>query len=466
MANDFSVPGQVHILSRVQIRLRYIFLAIVFFFIYKQLHQFVSPNSASQSQFSNDHVSTPIGSARTNHNGAGRVDGGDDRSSIPGINSPVVGVKSVVDQAPASAEYGFETSVDDLPTHLYSRIGKVTSLYYEKSSSSSQAYERALLSHKKHDEHFGYKHFIQRRNAIDRFWSKHAYLIHLLVQELNKPAAERLEWLFWHDADVVLLNSEMPLEMFLPPEGNRWAHINLLVSNDLNGLNDGTFFVRVCEWSVYLFAAGLSFPLYRPKAKLRLDEQSALQMVLQYDKYKNNTLHVPQEWFNAYHNYGHDEGIPPEWLYNFRESVPGDLLVHFPGWSGDTQVDIIDKYLGKVGWTGSEKKKWNIQFSDTKYAKDIPEWWKVNAERETIIQGEFWRRYHIITELGGKMDKKRDLYTQKLKAEMSSNGAAVSDINKAVKRYLTTFNQKRIDALRIEEKMRLNGTHLDNVKAA
>ena len=180
-------------------------------------------------------------------------------------------------------------------TELRSRIAKVTSIFYEEPDLSTRTYERALLSHIEHNKMWGYKHYVQRRGELGP-WSKHSYLLMLLVDELAKSPSERLDWLFWHDADTLLMNNLIPLETFLPPPGHEWSHINLLVTNDLEGLNDGVFFVRVCEWSIYFFAAGLSYPQYRPEVQLRHDEQGALNMLVREDKFKNNTIHVPQSW--------------------------------------------------------------------------------------------------------------------------------------------------------------------------
>jgi hypothetical protein len=104
-------------------------------------------------------------------------------------------------------------------------------------------------------------------------WSKHAFLLTILGAELAKPAAERLEWLFWHDRDTILMNPNVPLEVFLPPNQD----VNLVVTNDRHGLNNGVFLVRVNEWAVRLFAAALSLKEYNPDIQLKYSEQSAME---------------------------------------------------------------------------------------------------------------------------------------------------------------------------------------------
>ncbi len=65
---------------------------------------------------------------------------------------------------------------------------------------------RALRSHKVHNDLHGYRHFIGSREVVSELtesdvqgrptgaWSKPAYLISVLVAELERPAHERLEW--------------------------------------------------------------------------------------------------------------------------------------------------------------------------------------------------------------------------------------------------------------------------------
>lgn len=452
MASDASFPRYMSSTFRPFVAIRYVGLTVLLLFILYQVGQ-----HTSDGRFSKGYATTLT--SATSSNGSSKGENHNEAHAETPISSPD---HTGLDDS--SAAYDFETPTTETSTHLYSRVGKVTSIWYEASSLTSQAYELALLSHKRHDETFGYKHFVQRRGAIEKLWSKHAYLIHLLVQELNKPPADRLDWLFWHDADVVLLNSLIPLEAFLPPMGDKWEHINLLISNDLGGLNDGTFFVRVCEWSVYFFAAGLSFPYYRPEVNLRFDEQSALQFLLEETKYRNNTLHVPQKWFNAYHHWGHDETVPPEWHYDYQENAPGDLLVHLPG-AGNNRVGIINEYIEKVSPVGTERDKWNVAFNDTVYPKVIKEWWEKDAEREKTRQEEYWRRYHVLKHTGGQMDRERDAAVKKIKEDLAETGAADSEVEAKVKEYEVGWKKKKMEALREEELLRLAGTHEDYIKA-
>lgn len=73
-----------------------------------------------------------------------------------------------------------------------------------------------------------------------------------------KPSSEHLEWLMWHDRDVVLMNPAIPLNVFLPPEEG-YGHVNIVIAKDRNGLNNRVFFCKggsvghedVCECIEY-----------------------------------------------------------------------------------------------------------------------------------------------------------------------------------------------------------------------
>lgn len=81
----------------------------------------------------------------------------------------------------------------------------------------------------------------------------------------------------WFDGDIVLMNPKIPLEIFLPPEDG-WSHIHALVTNDHRGLNNGVFFLRVHEWSVWMMTACLGTEIFDPDIELEFGDQSAMGM--------------------------------------------------------------------------------------------------------------------------------------------------------------------------------------------
>jgi len=70
-------------------------------------------------------------------------------------------------------------------------ISKASMLY----GPQNDIYERAIESHKRHNEIHGYSMHVLRRGVTNGYWNKYAYLLSLVVQELAKPAEERIEWI-------------------------------------------------------------------------------------------------------------------------------------------------------------------------------------------------------------------------------------------------------------------------------
>ncbi|KAG6001521.1 hypothetical protein E4U21_004112 [Claviceps maximensis] len=260
----------------------------------------------------------------------------------------------------------FEARVESLYRHLnadlhdeQARIGKISILYGEP----KPYYERALQTHKRHNRQHGYPMFIQRENVLDGFWTKPAFIHYMILRELRKPESQRLEWLFWFDADTIILNYNVPLEIFLPPPGDEaLKRINVLIADDWNGLNNGIFGVRVSRYSAILFAGILAFRDFEPDTYLTFADQSAMEFLLKKRNSVNHVAKVPQRWFNAYATEDADAG--PSWVH------PGDLLVHFAGVSDrEKQMNIWADRSESMDY------KWNTPLANTKYIEDIERFW-------------------------------------------------------------------------------------------
>lgn len=84
----------------------------------------------------------------------------------------------------------------------------------------------------------------------------------------------------WHDADIVVMNPEIPLDIFIPPSPE-FSYVNLLYTNDRNGLNNGVFLIRVNEWAIRLLSAVIAYHTFKPDVKLKYTEQSALELMIE-----------------------------------------------------------------------------------------------------------------------------------------------------------------------------------------
>jgi len=238
------------------------------------------------------------------------------------------------------------------------RVGKCTILF-----NSNSYWERAIRTHEEHDKKNGYRLHVLRQTLLDDVWSKPAYILSLLLRELGKPESDRLEWLFWVDADTIILNPYIPIETLLPPPGSEFDDVHLMYSNDWNGLNNGVFPVRVNQWAVQLFSAIVSFRHYKPEDPLVFRDQSAMSSVMQEPEFAKHIVQAPQRWFNAYQG-EHNETLQP---FQIRR---GDLLVHFAGVPGREErmgywLDRAEQHLDD----------WEIPVKSTSYPREAKDFW-------------------------------------------------------------------------------------------
>jgi hypothetical protein len=225
------------------------------------------------------------------------------------------------------------------------------------------SYSRALQTHLEHSERHHYKTFYFTESVIEGIWSKPAALLEIILAELSKEPGQRLDWIFWHDADTIVMNKEIPLEIFLPPLSH--PDIHFLHTRDWSGLNAGVFFLRVSDWSVSFLAATLAFRVFRSEVTLDFAEQSAMQELLEMDVYKGGIVQMPPIWFNAYTGHGGDD---PSIRY---EHEPGRFLIHFAGY--EIKGGPIRDYLDKLD---ENRAAYELPLHRTPYIDEISDFWK------------------------------------------------------------------------------------------
>ena len=238
------------------------------------------------------------------------------------------------------------------------RVGKCTILF-----NGNPFWERCIRTHEQHDKVHGYRLHVLRHHLMDDVWSKPAYVLSLLLRELSKPDSERLDWLFWVDADTIILNPYVPIETFLPPPGTEFDDVHLIYSADWNGLNNGVFPVRVNKWSADLFAAIVSYRLFKPEDPLVFRDQSAMNSMMQEPEFSKHIVQVPQRWFNAYQG-EHNETLQP---YQIRR---GDLLVHFAG--VPAREERMQYWLERAE---QHLDDWEVPVKSTSYVQEARDFW-------------------------------------------------------------------------------------------
>lgn len=249
-----------------------------------------------------------------------------------------------------------------------SRIGTCTVAH----GKHIEGYQRALNTHAEHGNYHSYPTYLLDHPILDGLWSKESALLDVLLQELSKAKNEQLEWLVWFDADTVIMNKLIPLETFLPPEERNDVH--LLYTKDWNGLNNGVFILRVSNWSLEFLSSIVAYRSFKPEDKLPFTEQSAMDKVMQLDKYKDGAIECPPQWFNAYPSDGGDKDVH----YDHR---PGQMLVHFAG-IGD-KSKAINEWIDKLE---KDRTRWEIPLSKTNYEKQIEEFWRGLEEARSQVQ--------------------------------------------------------------------------------
>ena len=182
----------------------------------------------------------------------------------------------------------------------------------------------------------------------------------MLVDELAKPAEERTEWLVWMSPDIVILNPEIPLEIFLPPED--FSNTHFLASHDQAGFNSGIFFLRVHEWSVNLLIDVLAMPPYQMEVMQAEDKtRQIFHIVLEHEKWRESVLYQPRLWYNAYLLSDHK-----------FEGQPGSVLVHFHNLGGDRRTAMSQTF----DELSQQQSTWSKPLEKTGYTGDISDYWQ------------------------------------------------------------------------------------------
>jgi len=152
--------------------------------------------------------------------------------------------------------------------------------------------------------------FLERTDGFDPrrhpVWGKVKFLRELL------PA---YDWLFWSDADSLILRPSTPLELFLPDDRDPDPPDVVIGFEDFGlgvfHINAGQFFVRNSRWSRKFLDDWYAVDQFEDDA---LREQRALIHLIESRDLSSRVRLVPQRRFNSY-------------PINYRD---GDFLLHFP----------------------------------------------------------------------------------------------------------------------------------------
>ncbi|KAK1829419.1 galactosyl transferase [Podospora conica] len=390
------------------------------------------------------------------------------------------------------------------PATPKSRIAKVT---IATNKLETDIIRRALQTHERHNARHGYTQFTATRQAVgsltenDRHkrpkgaWTKPAYLLSILVAELQKPQDERLEWVFWFDADTVILNPSTPLETFLPPRHLQALRtVNLLITSNWDGHNSGVFALRVSPWSVSFLSAILAYPIYEADRtqRDRFRDQAAFQFLLVHPDSplvrhapggmggREWWATVPIRWFNSLpvNNAFRKDGT---WL--FAKEMGEELFdrgtseVYNDGNGGEVKPWKVMRGDLAVHFAGTDRvrESWMGPWVDRADAME-PEW--DNATATEVLRGEvveFWQKedtkMQIEKDRAEKEAREREVErkekeAQKKKQEAADKEAERQEKEKEAERQREEERQKEREksAKEMAEKLRVYENDEDGKK--
>ncbi|CAG7917337.1 unnamed protein product [Penicillium olsonii] len=252
------------------------------------------------------------------------------------------------------------------------RIAEVSMLYGD----TNEMYERALFTHERHAKIWGHPMHTLRQDISAGVWNKPTYLSSLVIAELAKPAGRRMEWLMWVDSDIIILNDEIPVEIFLPPSDMKDIH--LVASQDQNGLDSGVMFLHVHPWTVSLLTEIMAYPLYLPGIDLgQSADPEGMGRVLNKTTggpsgkgYTDGVVYLPRPWINAYQR---------DMVY---EGNKGDLLVHFPELE-KRQWQYMAKWLDA---TENMPHEWDVSLQETGYLDRTTIYWSLLRRARNTVE--------------------------------------------------------------------------------
>lgn len=173
----------------------------------------------------------------------------------------------------------------------------------------------------------------------------------------------------WVDADSMVVNPAIPLEIFLPPDD--FPDMHLLATKDQNGFNAGMFFIRAHKWSVNLLASAMTLEGVHPDVIAGFAEQTALYVKFNESANGYHVLYQPRLWFNTY-----------EWSFAY-EGKTGDLFVHFVGLQEDRWARMA-RWLDIL--EGPEQEQWEVPLNETRYAHEIDEYWSLLRDGKEAVE--------------------------------------------------------------------------------
>jgi galactosyl transferase GMA12/MNN10 family len=147
-------------------------------------------------------------------------------------------------------------------------------------------------------------------------------------------------WFWMLDTDTVITNPHVPVRDFLPSS----TYPQVVIGQDCNALNSGSFFIRSSKWSKWCAEYMLSLPEGEVQP-LYWWANSAIYNTYKYADVSKYVWIAPIYWFNAYPE---DTKCKGESGTPWRPWKQDDLLVHAAGLSPERKTEFLRQYRSKV----------------------------------------------------------------------------------------------------------------------
>ena len=213
----------------------------------------------------------------------------------------------------------------------------ITTLTDRNSSSKQQRFWRCrdfdkVNSFDNH-QHYAAKHGYTIRDGSDLIdssrppaWSK----IRAVQKLMTRPY--ECDWIMWLDADVVIMNSDIRIELLLPADRN----IHLVATYDRKfAFNSGSWLLRNSNWShQFLETWWGQTQLVLPAGASLSGDNAAFGHVLRQSDYKQHVQEVPRCAMNSFAVFLTDQELAglelerQEWFMSDKFYHKGDFIAH------------------------------------------------------------------------------------------------------------------------------------------
>ncbi|KAI9836350.1 MAG: hypothetical protein M1838_005076 [Thelocarpon superellum] len=257
------------------------------------------------------------------------------------------------------------------------RVGKVT----VASDPMEATTARVLQTHERHDDIHGYPLYVLRPGMHEDHWTKTSYLLSLLLKEMEKHPNERLQWLLWFDERALVMNPNIPLEIFLPPP--EFTDIHLVLGQTPLGFDSGVFAVRVNRWTIELMSSTTTYHFFRSdsesesSSEAQTNDSSTLERVfdevLDEASYRKHLSYLPPAMFGACEAEGGSD------LNQTGRLRHGVMLWHCP--ESEAHLDRVQVALDVAEQRSGE---WELPLNQTTYLDEVREFWRQRKHDEAV----------------------------------------------------------------------------------